>query len=240
MNFNDLLIFKTVFELKSINKAALHLQYAQSNISQRVHHIEKELNVTLFKRTKNGILPNKSSEEFYHYCVNILSETEKLKSKLQNNRDALLCSELLFSYLSVKNMDFINFDIDLATTSKIETKLREKHYDQVISFSKCADTEYVLEKVESIDLAFFTNTQSTDSLPLLINKDELCPLRKLSLQLNNNQKQIIELDSLEGIINLVELGKGTGLLPTYLERSRSIKRISQKDYHLEYYYYHSK
>ncbi|MGW0219010.1 helix-turn-helix domain-containing protein, partial [Micromonospora chokoriensis] len=55
LNFNDLIIFKNVYEEKSINKAAIKLMYAQSNISQRISKIEEELGVNLLLRTNKGI-----------------------------------------------------------------------------------------------------------------------------------------------------------------------------------------
>ena len=46
MNFNDLNIYKTIYETKSINKAAKELGYAQSNLTARLKAIEHELNST--------------------------------------------------------------------------------------------------------------------------------------------------------------------------------------------------
>lgn len=100
MNLNDLEIFKTVYESDSINQAASKLKYAQSNISQRINHIEKYLEVKLFIRSNNGIQPNEEGKEFYNYCLRVLNETEFIKTKIKNNKQTLLCSELLFSYLT--------------------------------------------------------------------------------------------------------------------------------------------
>ncbi|NGW00120.1 LysR family transcriptional regulator, partial [Staphylococcus aureus] len=54
LNFNDLEIFITVCEEASINKAAIKLRYAQSNISQRISKLENELGVVLLFRNQKG------------------------------------------------------------------------------------------------------------------------------------------------------------------------------------------
>ena len=57
MNFNDMKIFVTIYETKSINKSSKILQYAQSNLSARLKVIETELGAKLFLRNYNGLVP---------------------------------------------------------------------------------------------------------------------------------------------------------------------------------------
>ncbi|HDJ5866052.1 TPA: LysR family transcriptional regulator, partial [Staphylococcus aureus] len=64
LNFNDLEIFITVCEEASINKAAIKLRYAQSNISQRISKLENELGVVLLFRNQKGAKATKAGEEF--------------------------------------------------------------------------------------------------------------------------------------------------------------------------------
>ena len=65
---------------------------------------------------------------------------------------------------------------------------------------------------------------------MLINKDELCPTRELSLRNIDTSRQIIKIDSLASIINLVELGKGIALLPSFLENKRNLLRLTPEIY----------
>ena len=80
---------------------------------------------------------------------------------------------------------------------------------------------------------------SDTKLPLLINKDELCPIRQLSLKYKNTSRQIIEIDSLASIINLVELGKGIALLPSIFENKRNLLRLTPEIYKINYYSYNN-
>lgn len=65
---------------------------------------------------------------------------------------------------------------------------------------------------------------------MLINKDELCPTRQLSLRNIDTSRQIIKIDSLASIINLVELGKEIALLPSFLENKRNLLRLTPEIY----------
>ncbi|RIL38279.1 LysR family transcriptional regulator [Staphylococcus equorum] len=239
MNFNDLKIFKIVYENESINKAATQLQYAQSNVSQRINHIEKELGVSLLIRTSKGIQANKHGEEFYCYCLKVIHDTEIMKTKMLKRDSSMLCSELLFSYLSaIKELD-ISWSIDIATTSKINNKIERKNYDTVIVFNKLSVPQYTLKEVHNIDLKLYGNKEGQNKLPLLVNKDQQCPLRKLSLKLLSSNQKVLELNSLEGIVNLVESGKGKALLPKFFEKKRELGSNNSKIYKVNYYIYQS-
>ena len=67
LNFNDLEIFITVCEEASINKAAIKLRYAQSNISQRISKLENELGVVLLFRNQKGAKATKSRRRILAY-----------------------------------------------------------------------------------------------------------------------------------------------------------------------------
>ena len=46
-----------VYETHSISKTAVRLKYTQSAVSQAIRNYEKEIGVTLFKRSKTGMSP---------------------------------------------------------------------------------------------------------------------------------------------------------------------------------------
>lgn len=240
LNFNDLIIFKNVYEEKSINKAAIKLMYAQSNISQRISKIEEELGVNLLLRTNKGIDTTEFGEDFYIYCKKVLKDTNFIKNRFKNKNTSILCSELLFNYLSENEEISINDkNISIVSSKNIEKSIEMNHYDKVISFTKLNKPMFSLNNISSIDVIFYINTLSDTKLPLLINKDELCPIRQLSLKYKNTSRQIIEIDSLASIINLVELGKGIALLPSIFENKRNLLRLTPEIYKINYYSYNN-
>lgn len=240
LNFNDLIIFKNVYEEKSINKAAIKLMYAQSNVSQRISKIEEELGVHLLLRTNKGIDTTEFGEEFYIYCKKVLKDTNSIKNRFKNKNTSILCSELLFNYLSESEKISINDkNISIVSSKNIEKSIEINHYDKVISFTKFNAPIFNLNNISSIELMFYINTLSNTKIPLLINKDELCPIRELSLKYMNSPRQIVEIDSLSAIINLVELGRGIALLPKIFENKRNILRLTPEIYKVEYYTYNN-
>ncbi|MDS3979657.1 LysR family transcriptional regulator (plasmid) [Staphylococcus capitis subsp. urealyticus] len=240
MNFNDLIIFKNVYEEKSINKAAIKLMYAQSNISQRISKIEEELGVNLLLRTNKGIDTTEFGEDFYIYCKKVLKDTNFIKNRFKNKNTSILCSELLFNYLSENEEISINDkNISIVSSKNIEKSIEINHYDKVISFTKLNKPMFSLNNISSINVMFYINTLSDAKVPLLVNKDELCPIRQLSLKYINTSRQIIEIDSLASIINLVELGKGIALLPSIFENKRNLLRLTPEIYRIKYYSYNN-
>lgn len=85
MNFNDLVIFKTIYEEGTLNKAAKRLGYAQSNITARLQAIEDECNTLLFIRNHNGVTPTANGEEFYLFSLTTLSKFETVKKIFLNS-----------------------------------------------------------------------------------------------------------------------------------------------------------
>lgn len=240
MNFNDLIIFKNVYEEKFINKAAIKLMYAQSNISQRISKLEEELGVNLLLRTNKGINTTDFGEDFYIYCKKVLKDTNSIKNRFKNKNTSILCSELLFNYLSENEKISINEkNISIVSSKNIENSIEMNHYDKVISFTKFNKPIFSLNNISSIDVIFYINTLRDTKIPLLINKDELCPIRQLSLKYIDTSRQIIEIDSLASIINLVELGKGIALLPSFFENKRNLLRLTPEIYKVNYYTYNN-
>lgn len=68
----------------SISKTAVKFNYTQSAVSQLIKNFEKELGLSLFKRTKHGVqlLPN--TEEIIHSLETICYEEKKIKQTAAN------------------------------------------------------------------------------------------------------------------------------------------------------------
>src|SRR5690625_1396114 len=79
MNIRDLMIFQTVAEQGSINKAAEHLNYVQSNVTTRIQKLERDLSTKLFHRHKKGITLTNEGSALLPYVHKIISLTEEMK-----------------------------------------------------------------------------------------------------------------------------------------------------------------
>lgn len=79
MEFNDLKVFHTVATYGSVSKAALELNYVQSNVTARIKLLEKELQTPLFYRHKRGMILNSEGKRLLEQSREILSAMEELK-----------------------------------------------------------------------------------------------------------------------------------------------------------------
>ncbi|MEK4248735.1 LysR family transcriptional regulator [Paenibacillus sp. FSL W7-1287] len=87
MELNDLVIFQKVAECGSISKAAVELNYVQSNVTARIKRLEKELHTPLFSRHKRGVVLNSEGERLLEYAKEITSKVEELKQSFQDHAD---------------------------------------------------------------------------------------------------------------------------------------------------------
>ncbi|HEH0562091.1 TPA: LysR family transcriptional regulator [Staphylococcus aureus] len=216
----------------------LKFKSAQSNISQRISKLENELGVVLLFRNQKGAKATKAGEEFLAYSKKVLRDTETIKNKMKNNTMSILCSELLFNYLSEsEEIMMSNNSINFISSGNIRKAIEKNNYDKVISFIKINDSNYRLSNVDTMKVTLYSNGSNYDKEALLINKDEFCPLRKITLDNKLDSQRVMEIDSLAAIINLVKQGKGKALLPMTFENKRDIVQDISKIFEVNYYTY---
>lgn len=85
MEFNDLKVFHAVATHGSVSKAAIELNYVQSNVTARIKLLEKELQTPLFYRHKRGMILNSEGKRLLEQSREILSGMEELKRTFQDH-----------------------------------------------------------------------------------------------------------------------------------------------------------
>ena len=215
MDFKGLHIFKTIYDLKSLNKAAKVLGFTQSNITAHLKKIEHELRATLFIRGFDGVKPTEKGQQFYQFTLQTLAQFSQLKQSFQGKL-TLLISELLFQFLVIETKKYCleSTEIIIKRTSDISNAIHHDYYDEVMTFEKFKHPDYLLTKTENLPIAFLQSQsiETSDLLPIFINNDEHCPLRAKTLALDYPSENLITVDSLSQILNLVEKGQGIALL----------------------------
>ena len=241
MNFNDMSIFVTIYETRSINKSSKILQYAQSNLSARLKVLETELDTKLFSRKYNGLVPTESGDLFYQFCKETSNNLEKLKKKCEISKISILISELLFNH-DINNSQTIDWDkseINIQKTSDIPIIAHQEEFDKIFCFQKIENLKHYDETIGHIESVYAcsSNIKTSEEMPIFVNKDENCPFRKQSLMKFAHLKSVVEIDSFENIISLVENGKGIALLPKWLNKRANIKPYDQKIVLIPFYQY---
>lgn len=78
MELRHLRYFVAVATAGSFTRAASRLRISQPALSRQVHHLESELEVTLFERVRTGIRLTSDGEDFLQRSVDLLSAAERL------------------------------------------------------------------------------------------------------------------------------------------------------------------
>ena len=99
----------------SFTEAANNLYMAQPNLSKNVKKLESLINISIFERTRNGVIATPKGKEFLNYAKNILNEMDRLEemfTKTPSEMQSLSLSVPRASYISnafiqfVKNLNF--------------------------------------------------------------------------------------------------------------------------------------
>lgn len=91
MNLNQLQIFCTVAEEKSLTKAAKKLHLSQPAVSGQVKIMESSYNLCLFERTNQGVELTAAGELAYRYAKQLLHIHDDMKQALEGMSRTLPC-----------------------------------------------------------------------------------------------------------------------------------------------------
>ncbi len=83
MQISNLEVFLLVAEMKSLSKAAKILHLTQPAVSNKIHLIEYQLNISLFERSPYGVTLTESGETFYEYAKDILQVYREMMENVQ-------------------------------------------------------------------------------------------------------------------------------------------------------------
>jgi DNA-binding transcriptional LysR family regulator len=87
MEIRQLRTFKAVSVLLSFNKAAEHLNYAQSSISAQIQALEEELGVKLFDRLGRSIRLTEAGERLVQYAEKILDLADESRAEITGTKE---------------------------------------------------------------------------------------------------------------------------------------------------------
>lgn len=85
MDIKDLEIYRAVINHKNVTKAALELNYVQSNVTSRLAKLEKEVGASLLIRTNRGVLLTTAGERFLEYADKMLQLHREVVDSLSNS-----------------------------------------------------------------------------------------------------------------------------------------------------------
>ena len=145
MKLSSLRFFSLVAKCENISQAARELYVPQPAVSRAISELEKELNVTLFRRASNQIFLTEKGKVFLHYVEKGLDSIDAAVEAIQSETDKMdiylmiNCNRnIIFEYISEfkKENPAANFIIDLYNNSEsISTYNASQHHQLCISAS---------------------------------------------------------------------------------------------------------
>lgn len=87
MTLRHLNIFMTVYEQKSVTKAAQALHISQPSVSLAIRDIEQTYRIILFDRLPKSLNPTDTARWLYEYAAGILNQYNKMEEKLRHNEE---------------------------------------------------------------------------------------------------------------------------------------------------------
>lgn len=85
MNLEDLRVFKEVAEEGNITKAADHLNFVQSNVTAKIRRLEQRYDTQLFYRHKHGVTLSSTGEVLLSYAGQIIQLMDEIDKTLKNS-----------------------------------------------------------------------------------------------------------------------------------------------------------
>ena len=85
MTLQQLKYVTTVAQTGTITEAAGKLYISQPSLTNAIHELEKEMQITIFNRTNKGITLSKEGEDFLGYARQVLEQAEILEDKYKGS-----------------------------------------------------------------------------------------------------------------------------------------------------------
>lgn len=232
-------IFYTVAICGSISKAAEVLFISQPAITFQIKKLEEELNVSLFTRTKHGVILTDEGNVLFEHVkkgLEIIENGENALSNLKNLESGIIrigasttvCRHVVMPYLEIFHEMYPKIDIQIVNnlTNNLLKELRNGNLDVLflnMPMDECKDLKIInIKEVQDIFVGnkkFYDETNGKINLidlydyPLLFQKLPSNTRMYLDsyLKKNNvNLKPKLEVVSYNLIMDLVKAGFGIG------------------------------
>lgn len=236
MNIQLLQVFLTTAREVSISKAAQSLNYAQSNVTNKIQQLENDLQTKLFYRHSRGITLTPPGQILVSYSEKILHTIEEARAAMgessapsgplrigsMETTAAVWLPQLLAHY----NNLYPNVDLNLVTGPTEQQIQAVLHYELNGAFisgpiehpdlvqEKVLDEEMVL--VTSASHPVISSIQDVQTQTMLVFREGCSYRAKLNHILQEEGLlpiKLMEFGILEAIIGCVSAGLGISLLP---------------------------
>lgn len=161
MDIKDIRSFMECYETRSINKAAKGLFITPQGLGKILDRLEHEMQIQLFERTKQGLIPTEAGVFFYEKSLKLLAETQELEQGLEAIRKkndifnvGYSCG--LIRLLPMKRIEQFQQAIgstelvlEEGSNPDIKAKLINGQFDVALVIGRVAATGFVEKEIDS-------------------------------------------------------------------------------------------
>src|SRR5690625_363454 len=233
MNTKDLLIFQTVANEGSINKAAQKLNYVQSNVTSRIQKLERDLNTTLFHRHKRGMTITNEGEALLPYVQKIIYLADKMRTLASNEEnptgkldiasvETVIKLPLILSAF-IERYKYVDVTLSTGVTTELKEKVINYQLDGAFVTKSSMTNDAQLDEIEVFQekLVLISNKKNLTmkelmELPILRFSDGCGYRAKLNEWLTDHDvipTKVMELGTLETTLGSVISGLGVAYVP---------------------------
>lgn len=232
-------IFYIVAKEGSISASANILFISQPAITFQIKKLEEQLGVSLFTRTKHGMMLTDEGKVLFEYVKNGIENISNGENALSNlkNLDSgtirigvstTICRNILMPYLEKFHEKYPNIDIQINNniSNNLIKELRNGNLDILILFSPSTENkDLIITKVKEVQDIFVGNKKYYDlldknnnlnnlkSYPLIFpnsSSNSRTYLNKYLKENNVDLKPKLEVVSYSLIVDLIKAGFGIG------------------------------
>jgi len=237
VELTDLRIFLAVATTQTITKAARDLRTVQSNVSVRIHALEKEIGVPLFRRHARGVTLTRAGEQFQSYARRIVELADEAKHLAGDEREpaGALCLGAMETTAGIRLPDVLRAfadrypKVDLSLTASTTDELIQAVLDGqldgafvagpvarpgLVARPSCVERLVLVTppRVGNVD-AELLRCPTPRALVFRVGCGYRARLERLLLDRGAAAVRIMEFGTLEGILGCVAAGMGFSLLP---------------------------
>lgn len=250
MDAGDLRIFQAVAREGSISKAAIALNYVQSNVTTRIKQLETQLQVSLFHRSNRGMLLTPAGENLLGYADRILQLLDEAEQAAQEGSPpagnlrlgsietaaSRFLTPLLAEYCACYPK--VHYSLVTGGTHELNQKVIERELHGALVYGPVEHAKLNYMKVYDDEMVLIVKPGEHD-LSVLLARPMLffevgCTHRTQAETFLRTQGiqslNVMEYGTLDTIIHGVSAGLGVSLLPrssvTTAERSGQISIFS--------------
>lgn len=254
MNWNDLKIFLEVSRSERLTEAAKRLGMDASTVSRRIHKLEEELSVQLFKRTTEGHKLSQDgkrlieSARYMEQNAQLALDAMQLNHGQNEGKVRLGVTEAFGNYFIAPNLlalqqNFPDIQLDLLQFAR-DVKISRNEAEIAIAVEKPKSTSMIVSKLTDYSLGLYASkalaeqvnaNNNLEELPWVGYVDNLLFTEQLAYfkQVATNVSPQFQSTSIIGQYTAIKSGLGIGILPCFLaDQDHKLVRIQAETINL--------